>query len=201
MVPVATREKTRCAWAGSDPLMLRYHDEEWGAPSADDRHLFEMLTLEGAQAGLSWMTILRKREGYRRAFAGFDPRKVSRFAQKKIEQLMMDGAIVRNRLKIESVVANARALLHLNEELGSLAAFLWRDWPLQNAWTISRPVPSETVASAALSAELRLRGFRFVGPTVCYSFMQAVGMVNDHRADCFRYHEVAKLGQSFTLPR
>ena len=200
MARVTTREKTRCTWAGTDPRMLQYHDEEWGVPSADDQHLFEMLTLEGAQAGLSWMTILRKREGYRRAFATFDPRKVSRFDQKKLERLILNQAIVRNRLKIESVVANARALLHMQRELGSFATFLWRDKPQQNAWTITRPVPAETEASTALSAELRGRGFRFVGPTICYSFMQAVGMVNDHRTDCFRYREVARLARSFRLP-
>lgn len=180
--------------------MVRYHDAEWGVPSLDDRHLFEMLTLEGAQAGLSWKTILNKRAGYRQAFAQFDPRKVSRFDLATVEQLMRNETIVRNRLKIESVIANARALLELNKDLESFAAFLWRVPPLQNEWTAARPVPSETPASKSLSKELRRRGFRFVGPTVCYSFMQAVGMVNDHRTDCFRHREVERLGRAFRLP-
>ena len=181
--------------------MLEYHDSEWGVPSVDDRHLFEMLTLEGAQAGLSWMTILRKRDGYRRAFAEFDRHRVARFDSRKVERLMGDEAIVRNRLKIESVIANAKALHTLSGEFGSFATFLWRSRPLQNEWTVARPVPAETAASSDLSRDLRRRGFRFVGPTICYSFMQAIGMVNDHRTDCFRYARIAKLGKAFRLPQ
>ena len=196
-----TGGRVRCGWAGTDPLMLEYHDSEWGVPSTDQRHLFEMLSLEGAQAGLSWMTILRKRAGYRLVFSGFDPRLVARFDRRKIERLMANDAIVRNRLKIESVIANAGALHRLSEEFGSFAGFLWRSKPRQNGWTVAKPVPAETLESAALSRELRQRGFRFVGPTICYSFMQAVGMVNDHRIDCFRHREVAKLAKSFRLPR
>ena len=180
--------------------MREYHDVEWGVPSADDRHLFEMLSLEGAQAGLSWVTILRKRDGYRHAFAEFDHHQVARFDQRKVKRLMLNAAIVRNRLKIESVVANALALQSVSEEVGSFAALVWRAKPQQNAWSVARPVPAETPASADLSRELRRRGFRFVGPTVCYSFMQAVGMVNDHRIDCFRHREVAKLAKAFHPP-
>ncbi|MEO6260008.1 MAG: DNA-3-methyladenine glycosylase I [Thermoanaerobaculia bacterium] len=193
-------DRTRCVWAGTDPLMVEYHDSEWGVPAADDQHLFEMLSLEGAQAGLSWMTILRKRGGYREAFAEFEPPVVARFDQRRVERLMKNAAIVRNRLKIESVLTNARALLQVQKESGSFAAFLWQSRPRQNEWSIARPVPAETAESLALSRELRRRGFRFVGPTVCYSFMQAVGMVNDHRIDCFRHREVAKMGKSFAPP-
>lgn len=179
--------------------MVEYHDLEWGVPAVEEQHLFEMISLEGAQAGLSWMTILRKRGGYREAFAEFEPRVVARFDQRRVERLMKNAAIVRNRLKIESVIANARALLQVQKESGSFAAFLWQSRPRQNEWSIARPVPAETAESSALSRELRRRGFRFVGPTVCYSFMQAIGMVNDHRVDCFRHREVAKLGKSIQL--
>ena len=169
--------------------MLAYHDEEWGVPSHDERHLFELLTLEGAQAGLSWSTILGKREGYRRAFAGFDPEAVARFGPADVERLLADTGIVRNRLKVESTVANAAALL----ELGDLAAYLW-DFvggePLVGRWRSSAELPAETELSRALSRDLKRRGFRFVGPTVCYSFMQAVGLANDHTVDCFRFAEL-----------
>jgi DNA-3-methyladenine glycosylase I len=169
-----------------DPLYVAYHDEEWGTPSHDDRHLFELLVLEGAQAGLSWSTILRKREGYRRAFAGFDAARVARFGAADVERLMADASIVRNRAKIEAAIANARATL----ELGSLGAYLW-DFaggaPRVNAWRTMAEIPAETPESRALSRELKRRGFRFVGPTICYAFMQAVGLVNDHTVDCFRY--------------
>jgi len=182
---------SRCAWVpGADPPYVAYHDEEWGVPSHDERHLFELLVLEGAQAGLSWSTILRKRENYRRAFAGFDAAKVARFGQKDVERLMADAGIVRNRLKIESAVANARAVL----ELDSLDELLWSfvgGRPLQNKWETVAQVPPETEESKAMSKELKRRGFRFVGPTVCYAFMQACGLVNDHTVDCFRYREVA----------
>jgi DNA-3-methyladenine glycosylase I len=176
-----------------DPLYLAYHDEEWGVASHDDRHLFEMLSLEGAQAGLSWSTILRKREGYRRAFAGFDAQRVARFDRRKVERLLADPSIVRNRLKVESVVANAQALLDVREEHGSLDAYLWsfvEGRPRVNRWRSLDEIPAETAESKAMSKDLKRRGFRFVGPTVCYAFMQATGMVNDHVTSCFRYRQV-----------
>jgi DNA-3-methyladenine glycosylase I len=181
---------TRCAWANGGPLEIAYHDTEWGVPSRDDRHLFEMLILEGAQAGLSWSTILRKRESYRKAFAGFDPAKVARFDGRKRAALMRDPGIVRNRLKIEATVVNARQVLAVQGEHGSLAAYLWQfvdGEPVVNAWTAMGQVPAETAASRAMSKALVKRGFRFVGPTICYAFMQATGMVNDHITTCFRY--------------
>jgi DNA-3-methyladenine glycosylase I len=181
---------TRCAWANGGPLETEYHDTEWGVPSRDDRHLFEMLILEGAQAGLSWSTILRKRENYRKAFAGFDPIKVARFDARRRAALMRDPGIVRNRQKIEATVANARQVLAVQDEHGSLAAYLWRfvdGEPVVNAWTAMGKVPAETAASRAMSKALVKRGFRFVGPTICYAFMQATGMVNDHITTCFRY--------------
>jgi len=181
---------TRCAWANGGPLEIEYHDTEWGVPSRDDRHLFEMLVLEGAQAGLSWSTILRKRESYRKAFAGFDPSKVARFDARRRAALMRDPGIVRNRLKIEAAVANARAVLAVQKEHGSLAAYLWRfvdDTPIRNAWTKMGQVPAQTAESRAMSRALLAGGFRFVGPTICYAFMQATGMVNDHVTTCFRY--------------
>lgn len=180
--------------------MIEYHDAEWGVPSAEDSHLFEMLSLEGAQAGLSWMTILRKRTGYRLAFAEFEANLVARFDRRKVERLMKDPAIVRNRLKVESVVANAQAVQRLKQEFGSLAAFLWQSKPRQNDRALAEPLPAATPESTALSRQLRDRGFRFVGPIVCYSFMQAVGLVNDHRVDCFRHREVARLGKQFKFP-
>jgi DNA-3-methyladenine glycosylase I len=188
-------EPRRCSWAtgSNNAFMLAYHDEEWGLPSRDDRHLFEMLVLEGAQAGLSWQTILDKREGYRAAFAGFDPAVVARFDRRKIGRLLKDPGIVRNRLKVESAVANASAVLGVQEEAGSLASYLW-DFvdgkPIRNRWRSLGSIPSETERSIAMSKDLKRRGFRFVGPTVCYAFMQATGMVNDHVVSCFRYAEV-----------
>jgi DNA-3-methyladenine glycosylase I len=180
----------RCEWAaGSDELMVAYHDEEWGVPSHDDVHLFEMLTLEGAQAGLSWSTILRKREGYRRAFAGFDPGVVARFEAKDVERLLADPGIVRNRLKIESTVNNAARVLEVQEEHGSLDAYLWSfvdGAPIVNSWTTLAEIPAETDLSKAISKDLKRLGFRFVGPTAMYAFMQSVGMVDDHTVDCFR---------------
>jgi DNA-3-methyladenine glycosylase I len=187
---------TRCAWVPEgDPLYLAYHDEEWGVPSHDDRYLFEMLVLEGAQAGLSWSTILRKREGYRNAFAGFDAAKVARFGERDVKRLLGDAGIVRNRLKVESAIANARATLAVREELGSLDAFLWSfvgGEPLVNGWRSLGEIPAETTESKAMSKELKRRGFRFVGPTICYAFMQAAGLVNDHVVECFRHGEVAR---------
>ncbi len=185
---------TRCDWVlGADELNLRYHDEEWGVPSHDDRHLFEMLVLEGAQAGLSWSTILRKREGYRRAFAGFDAERVARFGKRDVERLLADPGIVRNRLKVESAVANARAILDVRDEQGSLDAYLWTfvgGRPRRNHFRKMTDLPAETDESKAMSKDLKRRGFRFVGPTVCYAFMQATGMVNDHVRSCFRYRQI-----------
>ncbi len=182
--------KSRCEWAGSDPLMVAYHDDEWGVPSRDDRHLFELLVLEGAQAGLSWTTILRKREGYRRAFADFDAEAVARLGEPDVERLLADPAIVRNRAKIESTIGNARAFLAVREERGSFADYAWSfvgGEPLVGGWKELREIPAETAESRALSKDLKRRGFRFVGPTICYAFMQTVGLVNDHVTSCFRY--------------
>ena len=181
---------TRCGWANGGPLEIAYHDTEWGVPSRDDRHLFEMLVLEGAQAGLSWSTILRKRENYRKAFAGFDPARVARFDGRRRAVLMRDPGIVRNRQKIEATVGNARQVLAVQEEFGSLADYLWQfvdGKPIRNAWKAGGQVPAETAESLAMSRALVKRGFRFVGPTICYAFMQATGMVNDHITTCFRY--------------
>ena len=187
---------TRCAWAGADPdpLYAAYHDAEWGVPVRDDRALFELLTLEGAQAGLSWATILKKREGYRRAFLGFDAERVARFTDADVARLVTDPGIVRHRGKIESVVTNARAVLRVREERGSLADWLWElagGAPRVNRWRSLREVPARTAESAAMSKALLKAGFRFVGPTTCYAFMQAVGIVNDHTTDCFRHAELA----------
>jgi len=182
---------TRCEWArDSDELMLAYHDEEWGVPSHDDRFLFELLTLEGAQAGLSWSTILNKREGYRRAFAGFDPAAVARFGPKDVERLLADPGIVRNRLKIQSTVDNAARVLDVQEELGSLDAYFWAfvdGRPIVNEFRTMAEIPAETDLSKTISKDLKRRGFRFVGPTSVYAFMQSAGMVDDHTVDCFRY--------------
>jgi len=181
---------TRCAWVpANDDRYLAYHDEEWGVPVRDDRHLFEMLTLEGAQAGLSWSTILRKRGGYRKAFANFDAKKVARFSGRDVERLLADPGIVRNRLKVESAVNNAQRIL----ELDSLSEFLWSfvdGEPRVNRWNTIAEIPAETAESKAMSKDLKKQGFRFVGPTVCYAFMQACGLVNDHTVDCFRYRDM-----------
>jgi len=184
----------RCAWArGGSDRMLRYHDEEWGSPLHDDRALFELLTLEGAQAGLSWNTILNKREGYRRAFANFDIDKVARFGEKDVARLLDDEGIVRNRLKIASTIANAQAAIAARKEFGSFDAFIWHfvgGEPIRNARKGMRDLPAKTRESDAMSKALGKRGFRFVGSTICYAFMQATGMVNDHEVGCFRYAEV-----------
>lgn len=190
--------KTRCEWAGTDPLYIAYHDDEWGVPVHDDRHLFEMLILEGAQAGLSWLTILRKREAYRRAFANFDAETVAAWSEPEVQRLLADAGIVRNRLKIESAIRNARGVLQIREEFGSLAAYLWGfvdHRPRQNAWHSLAEVPARTEQSDALSKDLKRRGFNFVGSTICYAFMQAVGMVNDHLTSCYRYDEIRQLVQ------
>jgi DNA-3-methyladenine glycosylase I len=183
----------RCEWAGSDPLMVAYHDEEWGVPSHDDRHLFELLVLEGAQAGLSWTTILRKREGYQHAFAGFDAAAVARFGERDVERLLADPGIVRNRAKVESTIGNARAFLDVQDERGSFAAYVWEfvgGEPLVGRWKTLAELPDETTESRALSKDLKRRGFRFVGPTICYAFMQTTGLVNDHVVGCFRHSEL-----------
>ncbi|MFO0612715.1 MAG: DNA-3-methyladenine glycosylase I [Polyangiaceae bacterium] len=189
-------EKKRCAWAGSDPTYVAYHDTEWGVPVTDDRVLFEFLVLEGAQAGLSWITILRKRAAYRRAFAKFDPKKVAKFDEAKIEALLEDPGIVRNRLKIASAVKNAKAFLAVQKEFGSFSAYQWQfvgGRPTQSKRRGMKDIPARTEVSDALSKDLKKRGFGFVGSTIVYAHMQAVGMVNDHVVDCFRRAACAKL--------
>ncbi|MHB8995249.1 MAG: DNA-3-methyladenine glycosylase I [Armatimonadota bacterium] len=189
--------KQRCSWTGEDPLMVAYHDDEWGVPVHDDRLLFEFLVLEGAQAGLSWSTILKKREGYRAAFEGFDPEKVAAFDEERIEQLLLDPGIVRNRLKVRSAVINARAILAVREEFGSFDEYLWQfvgGGTIHHQFETLTEIPSQTPESVAMSKDLLRRGFKFVGPTICYAFMQAVGMVNDHLVDCFRYAELRNIG-------
>jgi DNA-3-methyladenine glycosylase I len=186
----------RCGWCGDDPLYVAYHDIEWGVPVHDDRRLFEFLILEGAQAGLSWITILRKREAYRRAFAGFDAAKVARFGPRDIERLLADAGIVRNRLKIAAAINNAQRFLVVQEAFGSFDAYIWRfvdGRPLQNRRQSMKDIPATTRESDALSKDLKARGFKFVGSTICYAHMQATGMVNDHVADCFRHGEVGNL--------
>ena len=180
----------RCPWAGRDPLMIAYHDREWGVPQRDERILFEFLLLEGAQAGLSWATILQRREGYRRAFADFDPERVARFDETDRERLLRDPGIVRNRAKVDAATINARALLDLRAAQGGFSEFLWsfvNGKPIQNAWDEPSQVPAQTPASQRLSRALRARGFKFVGPVICYAFMQATGMVNDHLVSCHRH--------------
>lgn len=187
--------KTRCTWCGTDPLYVEYHDKEWGVPVRDDRKLFEFLILEGAQAGLSWITILRKREGYRNAFADFDPEKVARFTPKRVAKLLLDPNIVRNRLKVESSITNARAFLETQDEFGSFSNYIWRftdGKPIVNRRKSIKEVPARTEVSDAISKDLKQRGFRFVGSTIVYAHMQATGMVNDHTTDCFRYAPLAK---------
>jgi len=185
--------KMRCAWTGDDALMIAYHDEEWGVPLHDDRRLFELLILEGAQAGLSWMTILKKRDSYRQAFANFHPHQVARFDDAKTQELLGDPGIIRNKLKINAAVSNAQAFLKVQDEFGSFDAYIWQyvdGKPIQNRWTSLAELPSQTAESEAMSKDLKRRGFKFVGPTICYAFMQAVGMVNDHTIDCYRYREL-----------
>ena len=192
----------RCGWGEADPLNLAYHDAEWGVPITDDRALFELLCLEGAQAGLAWVTILRKREGYRRAFEGFDPARLATWGEPEVERLLSDEGIVRNRAKVRSVLANARALVDLADGPGAFAAHCWSfvgGRPTQNRWSAMGDVPAETDASGALSRDLRKRGFSFVGPTIAYAFMQSAGLVNDHLVTCFRHAEVAELGRSVQM--
>jgi len=191
----APDRRRRCGWAGGDALYVAYHDREWGVPVHDDRTLFEFLVLEGAQAGLSWITILRKRAAYRAAFAGFDPEVVARFDARRVRALLRDPGIVRNRAKVEAAVANARASLEVRREFGSFDAYIWRftdGRPRRNAWETLRQVPAETRESKAMSRDLKARGFRFVGPTICYAHMQATGMVNDHLVGCYRRREVGR---------
>ena len=186
-------DKTRCAWCGDDPLYVAYHDEEWGVPVHDDRTLFEFLLLEGAQAGLSWITILRKRENYRRLFDDFDAEKIARYGQAKLDTLLQDPGIVRNRLKVASAVTNAKLFLAVQEEFGSFDAFIWRfveGEPRKSAFRSLSDLPATTPESDAMSKELKRRGFKFVGSTICYAYMQAVGMVNDHVVECFRRDQV-----------
>jgi DNA-3-methyladenine glycosylase I len=183
----------RCDWAGSDPDMVTYHDTEWGVPVHDDRKHFEFLVLEGAQAGLSWSTILKRREGYRKAFAGFDPAKVGRFTPARMEKLLLDPGIIRNRAKVESTVGNARAFLTVQKEFGSFDTYIWGfvgGRTLVNKWRRTAQLPAVSAESEALSADLRRRGFRFVGPTICYAQLQASGLINDHVVGCFRYGEL-----------
>lgn len=183
----------RCAWCGDDPLYVQYHDEEWGVPCHDDARWYEMLLLEGAQAGLSWITILRKRAAYRAAFDSFDVEKVARYDDSKVEALMQNSGIIRNRLKITSAISNARAFLEVQAEYGRFDHYIWQfvdGQPIKNTWQSLAQVPAETTQSQAMSKALKKCGFKFVGPTICYAFMQACGMVNDHITDCFRYHEV-----------
>ncbi len=185
--------KQRCSWAGDDPLYVAYHDDEWGVPVHDDRTLFEFLILEGAQAGLSWITILKKRENYREAFDGFDPQRIARYRQARVEKLLGNAGIVRNRLKVQSAVTNAKVFLAVQEEFGSFDRFIWQfvgGEPKVNAWRTMPEVPASTPESDAMSKEVKRRGFKFVGSTICYAYMQAVGMVNDHTIDCFRYREL-----------
>jgi len=185
--------RIRCSWAENDTLYESYHDKEWGVPLYDEKRLFEFLMLEGAQAGLSWITILRKRDNYRIAFDDFDPERIALYGTDKIDSLMQDAGIVRNRLKVEAAVTNAQKFLEVQVESGGFAAFMWQfvsDKPKQNAWHSIADIPASTPESVAMSKELKRRGFKFVGPTICYAFMQATGMVNDHTTDCFRHKEL-----------
>jgi len=184
---------TRCEWAGSDPLYIAYHDQEWGNPVHDDQNLFEFIILEGAQAGLSWITILRKRENYREAFDYFDPVKVAEYDQAKMDQLLKNPGIIRNKLKVRSAVTNAQAFLKVQQEFGNFDNYMWAfidHKPIINQWEAMSQIPAKTPLSEVISKDLKLRGFKFVGPTICYAHMQAVGMVNDHTTDCFRYREL-----------
>ena len=198
-MPPAKGQLHRCGWCGEDPLYVAYHDEEWGIPVRDDRKLFEFLLLEGAQAGLAWITILRKRHNYQKAYDGFDPKKIARWRAPKIERLLQDEGIVRNRLKVAGARKNARAFLEVVETEGSFSDFLWgfvQGQTLRNRWRTLKQIPAKTDESEAMSRELKRRGFTFVGPTICYAFMQAVGMVNDHQTDCYRWKELDRIARS-----
>lgn len=192
----------RCSWAGDDPVYIRYHDTEWGVPISDDRQLFEFLVLEGAQAGLSWITILKRRNSYREAFSDFEPAQVARFGKRNIDRLMKNPGIIRNRLKIESAINNARAFLKVIDEFGTFSSYQWRfvnGSPLQGSWRTWKEIPAKTQESLAFSKDLIRRGFTFVGPTIVYAHMQAVGLVNDHVVDCFRHREVRRLTRQLKL--
>ena len=192
-------ERTRCTWCGDDPLYVAYHDEEWGVPVRNDRKLFEFLILEGAQAGLSWSTILNKRRGYLEAFDAFDPEKIARYGEKKIAELLANPGIVRNRLKVRSAVSNAQAFLKVQEEWGSFSDYIWSfvdGKPIQNTWQSLSEIPAVTPLAETISKDLKKRGFRFVGPTIVYATMQATGMVNDHVVGCFRYREITAMSSS-----
>lgn len=192
--PAGEPEPNRCSWTGSDPLMVEYHDTEWGVPLHDDRMLLEYLILDGAQAGLSWSTILKKREGYRRVFDDFDPLLIAAYDEAKVASLLQDASIVRNRQKIRSAIANAQAFLRLQSEFGSFDHYLWSllgPHPQQNTWRLDSEIPAQTPQAELLSKELKSQGFSFVGPTICYAFMQAAGLVNDHLVNCFRYDQVS----------
>ncbi len=193
----------RCAWASSDPLNIAYHDQEWGVPIFDDRLLFEFLVLEGMQAGLSWLTILKKRENYRVSFDNFDPYKIAKYNNRKIASLLVNPGIIRNQLKILSIIENAKAYILLEQKGDHFADYLWQfvnSKPIQNQWQTRQEVPAKTVVSDALTKDLKKRGFKFVGSTICYAFMQAVGMVNDHTVDCFRHQEIMRFSKK-TKPK
>ena len=193
MAAAKPRAPKRCEWCGTDPLYVAYHDREWGAPLHDDRRLFEFLLLEGAQAGLAWITVLRKREGYRKAYQQFDPRKIARWDKRKIESLLKNPGIIRNRLKVEGAKKCARAYLDVVREFGSFDEYIWGfvgGKPIRNRWKTLQEIPAETDEARAMAKDLKKRGFTFVGPTICYAFMQATGMVNDHVVGCFRYKQV-----------
>lgn len=195
MSPKSKTALKRCEWPGVDPLMIEYHDREWGKPVKNDRIHFEFLILDAAQAGLSWSTVLKKRDGYRRAFAEFDPVKVARFTEKRIEKLLVNPEIIRNRLKVQSAVTNARAFLDVQDRFGSFNKYIWgfvNGAPIHNHWEKTSQIPSQTKESAAMSKDMKQRGFAFCGPTICYAYMQAAGMVNDHLVSCFRHAPLAK---------
>lgn len=203
-MPTQRKHKTRCTWAGTaDSLYIAYHDTEWGVPVADDLKLFEFIVLEGAQAGLSWRTILNRREGYRKAFKSFDPAKVARMTKKDVERLMHDTSIIRNRKKIESAINNAKAFLAVQKEFGTFGAYMW-GWvdhqPIQNTWLSAKQVPVTTKLASAMAKDLKKRGFTFLGPTIWYAHMQAIGMVNDHTVDCFRHAGVQMCSKELRTP-
>ena len=186
--------KRRCAWSGTDPLYIQYHDHEWGVPVHNDRRLFEMLILEGAQAGLSWLTVLKKREAYRQAFDDFDPSRIAKYDGRKVQELINNPGIIRNRLKIQAAIQNAQAFLKVVEDFGSFDRYIWQlvgNRPVQNQWKKPQEIPARTQESDALSEDLKKRGYKFVGSTICYAYMQAVGMVNDHLLDCFRHSQIS----------
>jgi len=192
----------RCAWCGTDPLYMDYHDREWGVPTLDDASLFEMLVLEGAQAGLAWITVLRKREGYRELFDGFDASRIARYTDRKLEKLLLDPRIIRNRLKVFGTRQSARAFLAVQEEVGSFSDYIWgfvEHAPVQNSWRSMRNVPATSEISDRLSKDMKKRGFTFVGSTIMYAHMQATGMVNDHTTDCFRHRDCKKLGAAIAV--